>query len=291
MHVIAVLVLQYVVSATAGLVDQVRGDINLKQGQMVTAGTTVETGDNGLVDLQLNPGAYLRLRPHSAAVFTSTALATIEFEITKGIAVVDLADSDPPFPIQVHAGAVNVKLRKSGIYEISPDNLKVLDGQVEISPGKLLRKGDAAAIGTGDLKLTKLKKEELRHPYAPDRLKLYVEAKPDKDNKPSRINGMFVELVKQNFREVHDIEIADKAEGADYILTIAASKRGGRGGQMGMFGEIELRDSAGKVIYSNQHDELDDKDATQVTSGDLFVGGNPAAAELVRDLMNRTGWR
>ena len=291
--VVAALLLQYTVSATAGLVWQVRGDVNAKSGQTVAAGTSVETGTNGLIDLQLNPGAYLRLRADTAAVFKSTTLNDIEFEVTKGHTMVDL-DTDSPFPIKVTAGSLTFEIRKAGIYAISPETVAVFDGQLEVRKGVILKKGDVASRQNDDLRLSKVAKEDLKLPYAADRLKLYIQPKLDKDKTVPPTNSMFINYVQQNFKDIHDIEIINKAEGADYVLTVDATQKSGFrrvNGTAGILVTTELKDSVGNVVFSNQHDDLDDDSDNRVTSIDLFVVGDSLAKQLIQYITNRTGWR
>jgi hypothetical protein len=291
---LAALILQYMVSATAGLVGQVRGQVNAKTGQIVAAGTSVETGGNGLVDLQLNPGAYLRLRADSAAVFKSTSLDAIEFDITKGHAIVDF-DTDSPFPVKVTAGSLSFEIRKSGVYGISPDAVSVFDGQLEPRRGTILRKGDSAIIQSDGLHLKKLSKEDVKLPYAADRLKLFVQPKLDKDNNVPNTNSMFISYLQQNFKDIHDVEIVTKADGADYVLTVDATQKSGFrriNGSAGILVTTELKDADGTVVFSNQRDDdLDDEVDNRVTSIDLFMVGDTLAKQIVQYVTNRTHWR
>lgn len=289
----AALFLQYMVSATAGLVGQVRGQVNVKTGQIVAVGTSVETGEKGLVDLQLNPGAYLRLRPDSAAVFRSTSLDAIEFDITKGRAMVDL-DTDSPFPVKVTAGSLTFEIRKAGVYGISPGAISVFDGQLEPRKGTVLRKGDGAIVESDELRLTKLSKEDVKQPYAADRLKLFIQPKSDKDNSVPHPNSMFVSYLQQNFKDTHDVEIVTKPEGADYVLTIDATQKSGfrrMNGTAGILVTTELKDAEGTIVFSNQRDDIDDEPDNRVTSMDLFMVGDNLARQIVQYVTNRTHWR
>lgn len=289
----AALFLQYMVSATAGLVGQVRGQVNAKTGQIVAVGTAVETGINGLVDLQLNPGAHLRLRADSSAVFKSTSLNAIEFDITKGHAMVDL-DADSPFPIKVMSGPLTFEIRKAGVYGISPEAISVFDGQVEPRKGTILRKGDGVIVQNDELRLTKLTREDVKQPYAADRLKVFIQPKLDKDNSVPHTNSMFVSYLQQNFKDIHDVEIVAKTDGADYVLTIDATQKSGfqrMNGSAGILVTTELKDAEGTVVFSNQRDDVDDDSDNRVTSIDLFMLGDKLARQIVQYVTNRTGWR
>src|SRR5215831_3486884 len=146
---LALILSQFLVSATAGLVGQVRGEVNVKMADLVAAGASVDTGPNGLIDLQLNPGAHLRLRANSSLVFQSTALTDIEFNLTQGFVIADF-DSDPPFRVKVTSEGLRLEIRKAGVYGISPESVKIFDGQLEIAKGKVLKKGDAAVVQKAD---------------------------------------------------------------------------------------------------------------------------------------------
>jgi hypothetical protein len=289
----AALFLQYMVSATAGLVGQVRGQVNAKTGQIVSVGTSVETGENGLVDLQLNPGAYLRLRADSATIFKSTSLNSIEFDITKGHAIVDL-DTDSPFPVKVTAGALTFEIRKAGIYGISLEGISVFDGQLEPRKGTVLRKGDSVVLQSDELHLTKLSKEDVKQPYAADRLKLFIQPKLDKDNSVPHTNSMFISYLQQNFKDIHDVEIVTKAADADYMLTIDATQKSGfrrMNGTAGILVTTELKDAQGTVVFSNLRDDVDDEPDNRVTSIDLFMVGDTLSKQIVQYITNRTHWR
>src|SRR5215831_20589472 len=113
--VLAVLLLQYVISATAGLVHQVRGPVNVQRDQIIPAGKQVETGAQGFVEIQLNPGSYLRLRENSSIVFNSVLLEHIEVRLIAGTMLVDSDVVNPDLPVKITANKLVGLIRKPGL--------------------------------------------------------------------------------------------------------------------------------------------------------------------------------
>ena len=135
---IFMLMMQFVVSTKAGLVNYVQGSANVKATTTVPAGTPIETGPAGAVEILLNPGSYLRLGENSAAVFEQVELAEISLRITHGSAVIEANGFDKKGPLKVTSGNLKMEIIDDGIYSFS-------DGKVMVVNGKI-RNADTAVV-------------------------------------------------------------------------------------------------------------------------------------------------
>jgi len=81
--------MQYMVSAKAGLVNYVDGQVNVRLHEQITAGTPIETGLQSHVELLLNPGSFLRIGEDSQVVLDSVELSNIAVRIVKGAALIE----------------------------------------------------------------------------------------------------------------------------------------------------------------------------------------------------------
>jgi len=84
----AALLMQYVISVKAGLVNHVQGTANVAALESVRAGHSVKTGSDGYVEILLRPGSFLRLGENSEATIDDTDLATVKVTIVRGPALV-----------------------------------------------------------------------------------------------------------------------------------------------------------------------------------------------------------
>src|SRR5262249_49954409 len=100
----AFLIMQFIISAKAGLVNAVEGDANVRVNQQVSAGAPIRTEATGRVEIQLNPGSFLRLGENSEAVLDSVDLTDIQVRIVSGIAVFNAPAVNKTTPIRVTHG-------------------------------------------------------------------------------------------------------------------------------------------------------------------------------------------
>ena len=95
---------QYVISAKAGGINYVSGDVSIKrrgdaQWQSVTTqddlvdGDVVRSGANGRVEMLLNPGSYFRAAENSEFELTSASLDMLQVKLFKGTFIVEVAGS------------------------------------------------------------------------------------------------------------------------------------------------------------------------------------------------------
>ncbi len=136
------LVLQYIVSAKAGLVNYLDGQTNVSLHQQVTEGASIETFERGHVELLLNPGSFLRLGEHSTVVLDSTDLDRIAIRLVDGNAMIEAAEISKQQPIQVEAGNLRVRIVAPGVYRFAPGRARVLDGKLQVIDSSLtVKKG------------------------------------------------------------------------------------------------------------------------------------------------------
>lgn len=163
------LMAQDVVTAKAGLVHYIEGDITLdgamlstKPGKFaeVKKGSVLKTLE-GRAEVLLAPGSSVRLQEDSSLQMISTSLEDTRFAITTGSAMVEVGDLDKFMSIVVSVGETEVSLRKKGLYrfEAEPAALKVFEGEASVSnDGKsmMVGRGRSAALpGNGEILLAK----------------------------------------------------------------------------------------------------------------------------------------
>src|SRR5207253_7461699 len=92
------LLMQYMVSAKAGLVNYVDGQANVRVHDQIVAGAPVETGPQSHVELLLNPGSFLRIGENSTVVLDSVELSKIAVRIVQGAVLIEAGDIDKQIP-------------------------------------------------------------------------------------------------------------------------------------------------------------------------------------------------
>jgi len=124
------LLMQYMVSAKAGLVNYVDGQVNVRLHEQITAGAPIETGLQSHVELLLNPGSFLRIGEDSQVVLDSVELSNIAVRIVKGAALIEASDIDKQIPIRVTTGNLQVLIVSPGTYRFSDGTALVLEGKL-----------------------------------------------------------------------------------------------------------------------------------------------------------------
>ena len=247
--------LQYVISATAGLVNQVRGPANVQRDQIVAAGKPIETGRHGFVEIQLNPGTYLRLRENSSVVFDSVVLESIEARLASGTMLVDSEAVEPASPVKIAAGQLVGFIREPGLYRFSRDHVRVLDGRLELSNGTEVRKGYEAVLHESGIDIFRIWGDEVSRPYAPDKVKIFVEPSDDENHHRTFMNSLFAELSSRELAHSRDVAVVTDRQSADFTLVIS----GGRQlvyGRVFVHGEL-LENPPGKNVFSGTATRLE----------------------------------
>lgn len=133
----------YIISAKAGAVNHVSGQVNLVQssrkkaslqkGDNIEIGDKVTTGTDGKAEVLLNPGSYVRLAENSEFEFVTTSLDDLELNINQGSAIFEVI-ADKEFRVTVNTPDSRFYLIQSGIYRI--DVLENGIGKISVWKGK-----------------------------------------------------------------------------------------------------------------------------------------------------------
>lgn len=137
-----VLLMQYVISTKAGLVNHVQGETNVAVQRQVEAGAPIKTGSDGYVEVLLNPGSFLRIDQNSEVVLDSVELTRIAVRIVSGSAIVEAATTDKNSPITVTTGDLTVQIVQPGLYRFWEGTASVLNGRLKLPDSKTtIKKG------------------------------------------------------------------------------------------------------------------------------------------------------
>ena len=180
---------KYVVSAKAGVVNLVEGDVKVKRaeaeellvsGDELQAGDSVKTLANSRAEILLNPGSYLRLGSQSRFVFLFDNLTSQRLKLMEGSAVLEVSAINGS--ITVEAGDSKIKIARGGLYRfnVAADGkaeVAIRKGRVSVGPTTI--KGGKVAVVQGDTALVaKLNKDnvDVLDTWSKDRSKELVAA-------------------------------------------------------------------------------------------------------------------
>jgi hypothetical protein len=150
----------YTVSARPGAVNYIEGHASLNGREIsqktlgktfLNANDTLST-DLGKAEVLLTPGVFLRIGDNSAVRMVSPSLTNTQVEITKGEAMVEVADILKDNNIEILARGGSMRLEKTGLYRMTADDppvAAVIEGKAELSYGDRkvdLGKGHQAVI-------------------------------------------------------------------------------------------------------------------------------------------------
>ncbi len=139
---------QYVISAKAGGINLVSGDVTVrregaKEEKRLTAkddlesGDVVSTGAGARVEVLLNPGSYLRVGENAEFELTDASLDSLLVNLRRGNAIIEVASAeDVKVAINIVTPQSNVLITKGGIYRFN-----VLPNQITeifVRKGRLL---------------------------------------------------------------------------------------------------------------------------------------------------------
>jgi FecR protein len=144
------LVMQFIISAHAGLVNYVDGQATVRVHDQVAAGIPIETSAGSRVEILLNPGSFLRLDQNTRVVLDSVDLTNVAVHVLSGNAIVETASVDRHSPISVVTGKLHTKIVAPGLYRFSGDTAGVLDGKLQVADSsQSVKKGkEVTAIGS-----------------------------------------------------------------------------------------------------------------------------------------------
>jgi hypothetical protein len=136
-HLAFLLLMQYVVSTKAGLVNHVQGPVNVSVTDSVVSDSPVRTEAGGFAEILLNPGSFLRVGENSEVVLDSVDLDALALRIVSGSAVIEAADVSGKQPITVTTGDLTMEIVQSGIYVLGDGKVSIVQGKVRTADSKI----------------------------------------------------------------------------------------------------------------------------------------------------------
>jgi FecR protein len=134
---LALVLMQYVVSVKAGLVNHVQGTVNVAEMEMARQGQPVRTGANGYAEILLTPGSFLRVGENSSVVLDGVELESVSLRVTQGNAVIEVVEISKTYPIRVTTGNLTMNIVATGIYKFADGMATVLSGKLQTPDSKL----------------------------------------------------------------------------------------------------------------------------------------------------------
>jgi hypothetical protein len=152
---------QYVVSARAGTINYIRGQVSV-DGQpvemqplkfpMLREGQVLRTG-NGRAEILLGPGVFLRLGEHGAVRMLDTRLENTRVEVQQGTALVEVVEMPRGSDVHVVLGATRTGFNGIGLhrFEAGSNELRVFGGHAEVVAGdQTVEAGRGRVVHLGD---------------------------------------------------------------------------------------------------------------------------------------------
>lgn len=127
--------LQSIISVEAGRVNEVVGQVNVPVNENVAEGASIRTGEDGYVEVLLNPGSFFRLGENSEAVLEETDLDRIRIRLHSGTGILEANELEAEFPITVLTGDLETTIRRNGLYRFADGQASVLEGELSV-PGR-----------------------------------------------------------------------------------------------------------------------------------------------------------
>jgi hypothetical protein len=161
---------QHLISTKAGFVNRTEGRVEIERYGSVdeergraSTGTQMRKGDrlstqaDGLAEVLLNPGTYLRLSPRTEIRAVETNLANIHFELVRGSIILEVGEVGKTAPIQLDTPQGPLTIQRDGLHRIEASGgvtrIAVRQGDIWTGvPADVLRK-QGVKIGRGKLAL------------------------------------------------------------------------------------------------------------------------------------------
>ena len=166
---------KYVISAKAGGVNQIVGDVSIRlaSGQSrillrkdnISVGDRVVTGANGKVEILLNPGSYVRIGGNSEFEFISTDLENMSLKLHTGAAIFEVFASND-FLVTVAGPDSKFVVVDSGVFRFdvneNESTFSVRKGRARVGDinGELLKGGRESFGADGEFKVAKFDRDE-----------------------------------------------------------------------------------------------------------------------------------
>jgi hypothetical protein len=101
------------------------GSIQVDEGQSLST-------DKGKAEMLLTPGVFVRLGDHSSAQMVSSGLTNTQVAINQGEAMIEVDNLHPQNDIRVAENGVTTRLLKTGLYDLSHNLVRVVDGKASV---------------------------------------------------------------------------------------------------------------------------------------------------------------
>jgi len=145
-----------------GTVNYVEGQVAI-DGQNLSAASAASalletnqalTTGQGMAELLLTPGVFLRTGGNSEVHMISPDLADTQVELVHGSALLEVTELFKENNLSVLVGGAATRIDKMGLYEFNADQpaISVLDGEATVSEGDMhvtLKKGHTVLLATG----------------------------------------------------------------------------------------------------------------------------------------------
>ena len=172
---------RYVVSAKAGGVNLVTGDVTVRargsadwrqlmSNEDLVAGDTVKAGSYGRAEVLLNPGSYLRIAENTEFELTDPSLDSLRVKVIKGSAVIEVTGADETKTlIEVKTPQSRIMIDRRGVYRINVmstnrTELLVRKGRAIVSgdlrEATTVKDGKMASVSGGQLVVAKFDKRD-----------------------------------------------------------------------------------------------------------------------------------
>jgi hypothetical protein len=137
---------QFAISAQSGLIHFTEGQVFVQDKAIVMErGVFPLVGENqtlrtvdGMAEVLLNPGVFLRVGNNSSFRMVSTQLTASKVELVSGEAVIEAMEVNKKSSVTLSYGDVTVSVKKRGVYRLNaaPPVLRVFEGQALVQSGR-----------------------------------------------------------------------------------------------------------------------------------------------------------
>ncbi len=136
----------YTISARPGVVNYIEGDVYLDASHLtgkknvqtfLSANDTLST-DVGKAEVLLTPGVFLRIGDNSEIRMISPSLTDTRVEVTKGEAMLEIAELVKENNIEIVDHGATIRMQKTGLYKFTGDNpptAAVIEGKADVVLG------------------------------------------------------------------------------------------------------------------------------------------------------------
>ena len=170
---------QNLISVKAGLINFAEGNVYVEERRLQFSENTppilkveerLSTGF-GWVEIQLGPGAYLRMGTGGLLKMENSDLDNMQFRISRGSVMVEIFDEVDDNNILIHFRDAAIELKEKGLYRLdcSLSRLRVYGGKAEMRQSlqkTTVKRGEAAVRGNKKVSEFDTEEKDLLHQWA-----------------------------------------------------------------------------------------------------------------------------